>query len=409
MRNTPQSIRLHIALFGRRNVGKSSLINALTGQNLSIVSETPGTTTDPVLKAMELLPFGPVVFIDTAGIDDRGALGQQRVEKTLKMIDRCDVAVLVIDNRWDHYESELLKRLQTQRIPTIVVFNKSDQHPPDLNLVRKLERQKIPWVKTSATSNEGINALKEQIMRLAPDKSQIQPTIIGDLIHPGALVVLVTPIDLEAPAGRLILPQVQTIRDILDHDAFCLVVKERELKYALAQLKNPPALVVTDSQAFLKVAADTPQNVPMTSFSILFARLKGDLTVFVQGALAIERLKPNSHILIAEACTHHVVGDDIGRVKIPRWLRQYVGAPLNFTHVQGQDFPEDLSPFDLVIHCGGCTINRRLMQSRILKCKEAGVPITNYGVTIAYSLGIFERALQIFPEALEAYKQEQTF
>ncbi|MCD6376140.1 MAG: [FeFe] hydrogenase H-cluster maturation GTPase HydF [Caldisericaceae bacterium] len=407
MINTPKSIRLHIALFGRRNVGKSSLINALTNQELSIVSETPGTTTDPVLKAMELIPFGPVVFIDTAGIDDEGALGQQRVSKTIKMVDRCDLALLVTTNQWDEPEERLLKLLKKRNIPTIVVFNKSDQIALNEDLVKNLEQQRIPWLAASATTKQGIKALKETIIQLAPARSEIHPTIVGDLIKPGELVVLVTPIDSEAPAGRLILPQVQTIRDVLDHNAFCVVVKENELRLALDQLKNPPALVVTDSQAFLKVAAETPKNVPMTSFSILFARLKGDLTTFVQGAIAIERLRSNSHILVAEACTHHVVGDDIGRVKIPQLLQQYVGAPLKFSHVQGHDFPDELSPFDLVIHCGGCTINRRLMQSRILKCQEAGVPITNYGITIAYSLGIFERALRPFPESFSAFQKLQ--
>lgn len=407
MNNTPKSIRLHIALFGRRNVGKSSLINALTDQELSIVSDTPGTTTDPVLKAMELIPFGPVVFIDTAGIDDEGALGQQRVSKTIKMVDRSDLALLVTTNQWAEHENRLLRLLKKRNIPTIVVFNKADQIEPNEDLIKILEQQKIPWLATSATTKQGIETLKEKIIQMAPAQSELHPTIVGDLIKPGELVVLVTPIDSEAPAGRLILPQVQTIRDILDHNAFCVVVKENELKLALDQLKNPPALVVTDSQAFLKVAADTPEKVPMTSFSILFARLKGDLNTFVQGALAIERLKPNSHILVAESCTHHVVGDDIGRVKIPRWLRQYTGLPLKFTHVQGHDFPDDPSPFDLVIHCGGCTINRRQVQSRIWRCQQAGVPITNYGITIAYSLGIFERALQPFPEALKIYQEQQ--
>ncbi len=398
MQQTPKAVRTHIGLFGRRNVGKSSLINALTGQQLSIVSETPGTTTDPVLKAMELLPYGPVVFIDTAGIDDEGELGKQRVSQTIKMVDRCDVALLVVTQQWGKHEIDLLLLFKSRKIPVIVVFNQCDRCAVDWRLKQFCQKHHFPYVATSARTGKGINALKELIIKLAPAPNQVQPSIVGDLIAPGDLVLLVTPIDLEAPVGRLILPQVQTIRDVLDHKALALVVQENELEHALKGLKSPPTLVVTDSQAFSKVAQIVPPTVPMTSFSILFARVKGDLNAFVTGAQAIERLTPNAHILVAESCTHHVVGEDIARVKIPRWLQQKLGFPLQFSYVQGNDFPEDLSSYALVIHCGGCTINRRLMQARILKCQQAGVPITNYGVTIAYSLGILERALTVFPE-----------
>jgi [FeFe] hydrogenase H-cluster maturation GTPase HydF len=271
--------------------------------------------------------------------------------------------------------------------------------------VADLTEKKVHVVRTVASRGEGILDLREAIIRIAPEEFINAPSIVGDLVPPGELAVLVMPIDLEAPKGRLILPQVQSIRDILDCDAYCMVVKERELRDALERLKRPPALVVTDSQAFLKVVADTPPEVPLTSFSILFARFKGDLTEFVRGTLSIDALKPGDRILVAESCSHHPIGDDIGRVKIPRWLTQYVGGKLEFTHVQGHDFPEDLSDYQLVIHCGACMWNRREMLSRMLRCRRAGVPIANYGITIAYSLGIFERALSPFPATLEVYRQ----
>jgi [FeFe] hydrogenase H-cluster maturation GTPase HydF len=280
-----------------------------------------------------------------------------------------------------------------------------DLEPPRADVVERLEGAKVPQVRTVASRGEGILELREALIRTAPDEFINAPAIIGDLVPAGELVVLVVPIDLEAPKGRLILPQVQAIRDVLDNDAYCVVVKERELRDALDRLKRPPALVVTDSQGFLKVAGDTPNEVPLTSFSILFARYKGDLTEFVRGALAIDRLKPGDRVLIAEACSHHPIGEDIGRVKIPRWLTQYVGGKLEFDAVQGHDYPEDLSPYRLIVHCGGCMWNRREMLSRILRCRKAGVPITNYGLTIAYSLGIFERALRPFPGALDAYHE----
>jgi [FeFe] hydrogenase H-cluster maturation GTPase HydF len=408
MRKTPKGFRLHIGLFGRRNVGKSSLLNAMTRQNVSIVSDVAGTTTDPVEKPMELLPVGPVLFIDTAGIDDVGALGEMRVTRTRQVFDRTDIGVIIVAaGDWGDFEEAILQELRSREIPAIVVFNKSDLGEPDGELVRRLKRLKVRRVSTVAPEGEGILDLREALIKNAPEEFINAPTIIGDLIPPGELVVLVVPIDLEAPKGRLILPQVQSIRDVLDNDSYCMMVKERELRDALDRLARPPALVVTDSQAFLKVAGDTPPEVPMTSFSILFARYKGDLSAFVRGALAIEDLRPGAHILVAEACSHHPIGEDIGRVKIPRWLRQYVGGTLEFSHVQGHDFPEDLEPYDLVVHCGACMWNRREMLSRILRCRQAGVPIANYGMTIAYSLGIFERALQPFPAALDVYRQAQ--
>lgn len=398
MKETPKGMRLHIGLFGRRNVGKSSLLNALTRQEVSIVSDVPGTTTDPVEKPMELLPLGPVLFIDTAGLDDVGALGEMRAERTRQVFERTDLGILVAEgNTWGDFEEKILAELEARKTPAIVVFNKSDLAQPDEAVVQNVKSRKIRIVQTAAKEGKGILDLREALIRSAPEEFVDSPPVLGDLIAPGELVVLVVPIDLEAPRGRLILPQVQAIRDTLDHDSYCLVVKERELRDALDRLKKPPALVITDSQAFLRVAGDTPSGVPMTSFSILFARLKGDLKEFVRGVKAIDRLKSGSRVLVLESCAHHPIGEDIGRVKIPRWVRQYTGVDLDFVHMQGHDFPQDLSAYNLVIHCGSCMLNRREVISRILRCREAGIPITNYGVAITYSLGVLDRALSPFP------------
>jgi len=422
MLSTPKGFRLHIGLFGRRNVGKSSILNALTRQDVSIVSEVAGTTTDPVEKPMELLPLGPVLFIDTAGIDDVGALGEMRVARTKQIFDRCDLGVIIVgpddvpagseatsvarrSHGFGPFEEEMLKALQERQIPVIIVPNKVDLAPPDQAVLDRCKREKIPVVQTVAVEGQGVPDLREALIKHAPEDFINMPSIMGDLLPAGELAVLVVPIDLEAPKGRLILPQVNAIRDVLDVDAYCMVVKERELRDALERLKRPPAIVVTDSQGFLKVAADTPSDVLMTSFSILFARYRGDLFEFVRGALTIDRLKPGDRVLIAEACSHHPIGEDIGTVKIPRWLTQYVGGKLEFTNVQGHDFPDDVTPYRLIVHCGSCMWNRREMLSRILRCRRQGVPITNYGVTIAYSLGIFERALGPFPAALEEYRR----
>ncbi len=405
MQTTPRSMRLHIGIFGRRNVGKSSLLNAITRQEVSIVSEQAGTTTDPVEKPMELLPLGPVLFIDTAGIDDEGALGEMRVQKTRKVIERTEVALLVaVADQWGTFEENLLKVFLEAGIATIVVFNKCDLGQPAANLINRLQNQEVRVVYTSANTGRGIPDLRQALLESVPAELLNNPSILGDLVPPGGLAVLVVPIDKEAPKGRLILPQVQAIRDLLDNDACCAVVKERELRHILGRFTVPPDLVVTDSQAFLKVVADTPPGVPVTSFSILFSRFKGDLLTQVEGALAVDSLQTGDRVLVSEACSHHPIGEDIGRVKIPRWLTQYVGGKLEFTHVQGHDFPDDLAEYKLVIHCGACMLNRREMLARILHCREVGVPISNYGLVIAYSLGIFERALQPFPAARDLYQ-----
>lgn len=406
MQGTPKGLRIHIGIFGKRNVGKSSILNVLVNQDISIVSETAGTTTDPVEKSMELLPLGPVLFVDTAGIDDEGALGTKRVEKTKKVIDRIDLAIIMCDyNGFDEFEELLINEFQTRKTSFIIAINKTDEGEISSDLLTDLQKYNVEIVKTSAILNKGIDDLKQAIIRNVPEELLSQTSIASDLVPAGETAVLVVPIDLEAPKGRLILPQVQTIRDLLDNDSIAIVTKERELRRTLDNLKNPPALVVTDSQAFLKVSADVPRNIKLTSFSILFARLKGDLNEFVKGAMAIENLKFGDKILICESCTHHAIGDDIGRVKIPRWIKQYTGKKLVFEHYAGHDFPKDIEQYSLIIHCGACMTNRREILSRILKAKQANVPITNYGLTIAYSLGIFERALQPFGAASLIYNE----
>ncbi len=406
MRLTPKSFRLHIGLFGRRNAGKSSVLNALVRQQVSIVSEVAGTTTDPVEKPMELLPVGPVLFIDTAGIDDVGALGQARVEKTRQVFDRTDLGVLVVaGGQWTDFEETLLAELRARNVPVVVAFNKSDLGRPAAELLEQLASRRVAWVETVATTGSGVPELREALVAAAPEEFINTPPIVSDLVPPGDLAVLVVPIDKEAPKGRLIQPQVQTIRELLDADAYCVVVKDRDLRDALDRLQRPPALVVTDSQAFLKVAAATPPEIKMTSFSILLARQKGELSQFVEGAVAIDRLRPGDRVLVAEACSHHPIGDDIGRVKIPRWLQQYVGGKLEFHTTQGHDFPFDLGNYRLVVHCGACMWNRREVLTRMLRCRQAGVPICNYGMTIAYTLGIFDRALEPFPDALATYRR----
>lgn len=381
-------MRLHIGVFGRTNVGKSSLLNRITNQEISIVSDVAGTTTDVVEKSMELLPVGPVTFLDTAGLDDSTELGAQRVEKTMKVLNRIDVGVIVCDNRGlGEYENELIKKLDELKIPYLIVVNKCDIEKPVLDRYA---------LYTSVKDDEQlVFKFKEALVKLLPDDFVNSPKIAGDLVEPKSTVILVIPIDKEAPKGRIILPQVQTLRDLLDSDCLTYVVKETELKQALDNLKTPPALVITDSQAFRKVSEIVPDEIPLTSFSILFARLKGDLDEFVKGAEAIDNLKDGDMVLILESCTHHAIEDDIGRVKIPNLLRKRTGKNLVIHNYAGHDFP-DIKDYKLIIHCGACMTNRREVLSRILLADKAGVPITNYGVAISYCLGILPRAVKIF-------------
>lgn len=408
MKSTPKGLRLQIGLFGRRNVGKSSLLNALAGQEVAIVSPIAGTTTDPVEKPFELLPVGPVLFIDTGGLDDEGALGEERVERTRRVLERTDLALVVaVGGVWGDLEEEIVAASAARGTPVIAVLNQADRVPPDEALAARLAARGLAVVRTSAVTREGIAELREAIVRAAPPDLVHTPALLGDLVRPGEAVVLVVPIDKEAPKGRLILPQVQAIRDLLDHDAWCLVVKEGELGAALASLRQPPALVVTDSQAFRAVADATPAEVPMTSFSILLARAKGDLAEMVRGAAAIGRLAPGDRVLVVDSCSHHPVEDDIARVKIPAWLAAKAGGPLETVHFQGRDWPADLSSFRLVVHCGACMLNRREMLSRLARARDAGVPVTNFGLAIAWSLGLFARALGPFPDALAAWREAE--
>jgi len=396
---TLKSMRLHIGIFGRTNAGKSSLLNRITSQEISIVSEIPGTTTDVVEKSMELLPVGPVTFLDTAGIDDKTELGEKRLEKTLSVINRTDVAVIVCDNSgMGDFEEYLIRKFDELKIPYLVVVNKCDLNPQISGFTKggrgDLDISNIIY--TSAIQDKNlVFKFKEALVKLLPEDFVNSPKIVRDLISPKSTVILVIPIDKEAPKGRIILPQVQTLRDLLDGNCLSYVVKESELADALENLKTPPALVITDSQAFKKVSEIVPENIPLTSFSILFARLKGDLDAFEKGANAIENLKDGDRVLILESCTHHAIEDDIGRVKIPNWLKKKTGKNLIIENYAGHDFP-DISGYSLVIHCGACMTNRREVLSRILTASEKQVPITNYGIVISYCLGILPRAMKIF-------------
>ena len=391
MNDTPSGERVHIGFFGCRNAGKSSVVNAVTGQDLSVVSDTKGTTTDPVTKAMELLPLGPVRIIDTPGFDDSGELGGLRVRRARQVLNRTDVAVLVVDatvgmSQWDRTLVELFRE---KEIPFVTVYNKCDQLPSPAP-------EQTDALYVSALRGEGIEELKKRIAAaVKTDDPKLR--LVGDLIHPSDFVVLVTPIDKAAPKGRLILPQQQTIRDILEADATAVVVKEYELRETLGSLSKRPALVITDSQVFAKVSADTPPDIPLTSFSILMARYKGLLEPAVKGVAAVERLRDGDTVLIAEGCTHHRQCDDIGSVKIPRWLRNYTGKALQIRTVSGTEFPDDLSPYALIIHCGGCMLNEREVRYRMKCAADQDVPITNYGITIAYMQGILRRCLSVFP------------
>ena len=392
LNSTPSADRVHIGIFGKRNAGKSSIINAITGQNLAIVSDVLGTTTDPVLKAMELLPLGPVVMIDTPGLDDEGELGKLRIQKAYQILNKTDIAVLVVDGSvgMTKEDEAILQRIRDKQIPNIVVFNKSD-------LVEQIPEKPAEgtiWVSTETGAN--IQELKELIAAQAPSDNE-KLRIVGDLISPSDFIVLVVPIDKAAPKGRLILPQQQTIRDILESDATAIVVKEHELRDTLASLGKKPKMVITDSQVFAKVSADTPPDILLTSFSILFARYKGSLETVVKGARAIDELEDGDTVLISEGCTHHRQCDDIGTVKLPRWLHQHTGKQINFEFTSGTEFPLDLTPYKLIIHCGGCTLNEREMKYRQKCAQDQNIPMTNYGIAIAHMQNILERSIEVFP------------
>ena len=402
MNQTPSSERVHIGFFGRRNAGKSSVLNAVTGQDLAVVSDVKGTTTDPVQKSMELLPLGPVVVIDTPGIDDEGELGALRVKKSYQVLNKSDAAVLVVDASLGLCEEDFafIEHIQKKQIPYAVAFNKSDL-APSASLAKDLQYLKehqIDFVSVSTADLSGIDTLKEKIATLAKTEDT-KLRIVADLIHPSDFVVLVVPIDKAAPKGRLILPQQQTIRDILEADATAIVVKEYELRDTLAHLGKKPRLVITDSQVFAKVSADTPADIMLTSFSILFARYKGNLPALIKGVTALEQIEDGDKILVSEGCTHHRQCDDIGSVKLPRWIRQYTGKEPEFVFSSGTEFPADLSPYKMIVHCGGCMLNGKEMKYRIKCACDQNVPITNYGMTIAYIHGVLERSLEPFPQA----------
>ncbi len=407
MNETPRASRFAIGLFGRRNAGKSSLINALAGQDVAVTSDVAGTTTDPVYKAMEILPIGPVVLIDTAGLDDTGELGRLRVEKTYEVLRKIDLALVVIDAEAgaSEFEINFAAELVGRKIACVGVLNKCDRLSAGEDALNEAEKAlKIPIVRASARTGEGIDELKKQIIASSA-YDDAEPALVADLVRAGDIAVLVTPIDNAAPKGRLILPQQQTIRDIIENDAVAVITKEHELKLTLGRLAEPPAIVITDSQAFLKVSADTPPDVPLTSFSILFARRNADLAEMVRGVKRIEKLRPKDVVLIAEGCSHHRQADDIGKVKIPRWIRQIAGADIAFEWVSGAQFPGDLSQYAVIVHCGSCMLNRREMQFRLEKARASGVAITNSGVLIAYVQGILPRVLSPFPAALLELEQ----
>lgn len=396
---TPSSERVHIGIFGKRNAGKSSLINAITGQNLAIVSEAKGTTTDPVYKAMELLPLGPVMIIDTPGIDDEGVLGSPRIQKAYQVLNKTDIALVIIDAAVGPSAEDLrlIKRINTKKIPLLIVINKCETINEDKKTAYQalLSNGKLLFV--SAEQKLNIFELKEAIAQTVPaDENKAQ--IVADLLSPSDFVVLVVPIDSAAPKGRLILPQQQTIRDILEADAAAIVVKENELTNTLQNLGKRPKLVITDSQVFKKVAAETPADILLTSFSILFARYKGNLQTAVQGVTALDSLEDGDKILIGEGCTHHRQCDDIGTVKLPRWIKEYTGKNPEFIFTSGTEFPLNLSPYKMIIHCGACMLNEREMQYRIKCAADQNIPFTNYGITIAYINGILKRTVEPFPQ-----------
>ena len=401
LNQTPMSERTHIGFFGKRNAGKSSVMNAVTGQELAVVSDVKGTTTDPVYKSMELLPLGPVVMMDTPGIDDEGELGSMRVRKSYQVLNKTDAAVLVIDGTVgaSAEDEALLERIRKKNIPFIVVINKKELADTAVEeaVKRRLTLDDGQLALVSAATGEGIHELKERIASIARVEEP-EKYLVRDLLEPSDVAVLVVPIDSAAPKGRLILPQQQTIRDILEADAVSVVVKENGVKNALGQLNKKPKMVITDSQVFAQVAADTPEDILLTSFSILMARYKGNLEQAVRGVTALDGLEDGDMVLISEGCTHHRQCDDIGTVKIPRWIREYTGKDVQIVTSSGTEFPDDLKKYKLIIHCGGCMLNEREMKYRLSCAADQGVPMTNYGIMIAYVKGILKRSVQVFPD-----------
>ena len=403
MNQTPASERVHIGFFGKRNAGKSSVMNAVTGQDLAVVSEVRGTTTDPVYKSMELLPLGPVVMMDTPGIDDEGELGALRVKKSYQVLNKTDVAVLVIDGSEgaSSEDAALMERIRDKQIPYVVVINKKELTPSGavekISVTLGMTDGTVSPIQVSAVTGEGIHELKEQIAAAA-NTEEPERHLVRDLLEPSDIAVLVVPIDKAAPKGRLILPQQQTIRDILEADAVSVVVKENELKNILPQLNKKPKMVITDSQAFEKVAKDTPEDILLTSFSILFARYKGDLESVVRGVTALDTLEDGDTVLISEGCTHHRQCGDIGTVKIPAWIKEYTGKDVIIETTSGTEFPDDLTGYKMILHCGGCMLNEREMKYRQKCAEDQGVPMTNYGIAIAYMKGILKRSVEVFPE-----------
>ncbi|MFA6104539.1 MAG: [FeFe] hydrogenase H-cluster maturation GTPase HydF [Victivallaceae bacterium] len=411
MEKAPKSLRLHIAIFGRTNVGKSSFLNLIAGQDAAITSPVPGTTTDVVEKVMELLPIGPVVLLDTAGLDDTSELGAKRIQKTEKVFGRSDVITIICEaGIWGEEEDRIVSEAAAKSIPVIAVINKIDLNKPSAECISNIRQHGIKHIIEVSSVNTAdrtrcLAAFKQALIECCPEDFITPPPLAGDLVRPGGIAILIVPIDLQAPKGRLILPQVQTIRDALDNDASVIIVKEREYAHMLGLLKEKPDIAICDSQVVMKMVADTPPDIPCTTFSIMFSRLKGDMIEMARGAAAIESLKPCSKILISEACSHHAAEDDIGRVKIPRWIRQFLGADLEIDVFAGRDYPDNLKQYSLIVHCGGCMLNRRETLSRIEQARQAGVPITNYGMCIAYVQGVINRVLSPFPAALDAFER----
>ncbi|MFC1566782.1 [FeFe] hydrogenase H-cluster maturation GTPase HydF [bacterium] len=401
MQKTPKSMRLHIGIVGRTNVGKSSFLNLITGQDVAITSPVGGTTTDVVEKPMELLPIGPVVFLDTGGLDDESDLAPLRIKKTVKVFDRSDIVVVVVEpNVWTEFEEKIAADAKEKNIPLCIVVNKADKEKLSEDFINTIKAYTESFILAESLDitkrNQYVCAFKEMIIKICPDDFINPPLLMSDLVPKGGTAVLIVPIDLEAPKGRIILPQVQVLRDVLDNDAVCIVVKESEYLSVLSNLKNPPDIVVCDSQVVLKMVKETPPNVKCTTFSILFSRYKADILEMVKGAKAIDTLQDGDKILVAETCTHHAVEDDIGRVKLPRWLKEYKGKKIDFETYAGLDYPENLEDYSLIIHCGGCMINRKYMLSRIEKAKVKNIPVTNYGLAISYVQGVFDRVLEPF-------------